>query len=169
MLLIHDLTKEISSEILCSLPPKTKVLSKEIDNIHPCCGCFKCWTKTPGKCIINDSYTKMPKYILQNNVLVIITKIYYGCYSPYIKNVIDRSIGILLPFFQVVNKEIHHTPRYNKFPKFVVIGYGNDITPYEKATFKALIKANSLNLNFKDYKTFIVDDVYKIKDILGSL
>ncbi|ACA55362.1 NAD(P)H-dependent oxidoreductase [Clostridium botulinum] len=169
MLLIHDLTKENSSDILSLLPPKTKILSKEINNIHPCCGCFKCWTKTPGKCAINDSYTEMPKYILHSNVLIIITKIYYGCYSPYIKNVIDRSIGILLPFFQKINGEIHHVYRYNRSPKFVVIGYGENITPNEETTFRALIKANSLNLNFKDYKTFIVNDISKIKETLENL
>lgn len=90
----------------------------------------------------------MPKYILHSNVLIIITKIYYGCYSPYIKNVIDRSIGILLPFFQKINGEIHHIYRYNQSPKLVVIGYGEDITSNEETTFKALIKANSLNLNY---------------------
>ncbi len=85
MLLIHDLSKEDSINISSLLPYNTKILSKEIGNIHPCRGCFNCWTKTPGKCTINDSYTEMPKYILQSNVVIIITKLYYGCYSPYIK------------------------------------------------------------------------------------
>ena len=169
MLLVHDLNKENSMKILSLFPSKIKVLSKEIDNIHPCCGCFKCWTKTPGKCIINDSYTEMPKYILESDTFIIVTKIYYGCYSPYIKNVIDRSIGILLPFFQTINGELHHTPRYNKSPKFIVIGYGDNVTPNEELTFRSLVKANSLNLNFKDYKTFVIDDIYKINDILKTL
>ncbi len=51
----------------------------------------------------------------------------------------------------------------------MVIGYGENITPSEETTFKALIKANSLNLNFKDYKTFIVNDISKIKETLENL
>ncbi len=97
MLLIHDLTKEDSSDILSLLPSNSKILSKEINNIHPCCGCFKCWTKTPGKCIINDSYTEMPKYILHSDLLIIITKYIMLLLSLY-KNVIDRSIGFYYPF-----------------------------------------------------------------------
>lgn len=85
------------------------------------------------------------------------------------KNIIDRSIGILLPFFQKINGEIHHVYRYNKSPKFVVIGYGENITPNEETTFKSLIKANSLNLNFKGYETFIVNDISKIKETLENL
>ncbi|MCS4525520.1 hypothetical protein JTS98_01355 [Clostridium botulinum] len=41
--------------------------------------------------------------------------------------------------------------------------------PNEETTFKSLIKANSLNLNFKDYETFIVNDISKIKETLENL
>lgn len=169
MLLVHDLSKKNLNEILPFVSKNTKILSKETAPIQPCYGCFKCWTKTPGKCIINDFYTEMPKFILHNNIFIIITKIHYGCYSPYIKNVIDRSIGILLPFFKSVNGEIHHVSRYDKFPKFIAIGYGKDITSDEKATFKNLVKAYCINLSFTQYESFIVDDICKIKDVLKNL
>ncbi|AQS08487.1 hypothetical protein CLOBY_05950 [Clostridium saccharobutylicum] len=63
MLLIHDLNVDDSKELTSVLPPNSRVLSKEIDNINGCLGCFNCWLKTPGRCIIEDSYTEMPKYI----------------------------------------------------------------------------------------------------------
>src|SRR5471030_606743 len=138
MLLIHDLNVEDSKEIITLLSPNSKIFSKEIDNIKGCLGCFNCWIKTPGKCIIEDSYTEMPRYILENDTFIIITEIKYGCYTSYVKNIIDRSIGFLLPFFQTVNNEFHHLPRYKKSPKFIVIGYGEDITSDEELTFKAL-------------------------------
>lgn len=28
------------------------------EKINPCMGCFGCWTKTPGKCVIRDSAVK---------------------------------------------------------------------------------------------------------------
>jgi hypothetical protein len=36
-------------------------------NIQPCCGCFNCWIKTPGKCVIEDDYTIMPKLFIEND------------------------------------------------------------------------------------------------------
>ncbi|MCS4522137.1 hypothetical protein JTS97_10990 [Clostridium botulinum] len=91
-------------------------------------------------------------------MLLSLYKKYYRSFHRYITT-----------FFQKINGEIHHVYRYNKSPKFVVIGYGENITPNEETTFKSLIKANSLNLNFKDYETFIVNDISKIKETLENL
>lgn len=170
MLLIHDLNIEDSKEIVQALPKGSKVLSKEIDNIRGCLGCFNCWVKTPGRCIIEDSYTEMPKYILENETFVIITEIKYGCYTSYVKNVIDRSIGILLPFFQTINGELHHLPRYdNAALKFVVIGYGKDVTTDEEQTFKDIIKGNALNFCVSNHKTYVIKDISDAKKIIETL
>jgi multimeric flavodoxin WrbA len=169
MLLIHDLNVEDSKEIIPSLPHNSKIFSKEIDNIKGCLGCFSCWNKTPGRCIIEDSYTELPKYILESGTFIIITQIKYGCYTSYVKNVIDRSIGFLLPFFQTINGELHHIPRYNKSPKFVVIGYCDDITSDEEQTFKDLIKGNAINFCMPDYETYVIKDISEAKAILENL
>ena len=170
MLLVHDLKKEYSSKIIPLLPLNSKILSKEIDNIKGCLGCFHCWTKTPGRCIIEDSYTEMPRYILESGTFIIITEIKYGCYTSYIKNVIDRSIGFLLPFFQIINGELHHLPRYNnKYLKFVVIGYGENITPNEEQTFKDLIKGNAINMCMPNYETYVIKDISQAEKILQDL
>lgn len=170
MLLIHDLNANDSKEIIPLLPSNSKVLSKELDNIKGCLGCFNCWTKTPGKCIINDSYTEMPKYILEEKTFIIVTQIKYGCYTSYVKNVIDRSIGILLPFFQNVNGELHHLPRYdNSKLKFVVIGYGDDITSMEEQTFKSLVKGNAINLCVPNYECYVIKDISNAKEIIRNL
>jgi len=171
MLLIHDLNVEDSSEIIPLLPPNSKIFSKKIDNIKGCICCFNCWIKIPGKCIINDSYTEMPKYVLESGTCIIITEIKYGCYSSYVKNVIDRfSGGLLLPFFQTVNGELNHLPRYrNNSLKFVVIGYGENVTLDEEQTFKDLIVRNMINLCVTDYDSYVIKNIIKAKTILEDL
>lgn len=170
MLLIHDLDQDDEKKITPFLQPDTKIFSKKINNIRGCLGCFNCWMKTPGKCIIRDSYTEMPKYILRSGTFVIITRIKYGCYTSYVKNVIDRSIGILLPFFRYVNGEMHHIPRYdNKSIKLVVIGYSEDITDNERQTFKDLVRGNSINLCIPNYEVHIIKDISEAKSILENL
>lgn len=170
MLLIHDLDNDQKDLLEKSLGDDVKIFSKEIDDIHPCLGCFNCWLKTPGRCVINDSYTEMPKYIKENDKLVIISEIRYGSYSPYIKRVIERSIGFLLPFFRFVNGEIHHSVRYKEVPKMIFIGYSNsEITEDSKKTFRDLIKGNAINFGCSEHETFIVKDINEIKDILSEI
>lgn len=171
MLLIHDLNVKDANEIIPLLPPNSKIFSKETDNIKSCLGCFSCWIKTPGKCIIKDSYSEIPKYILENGTCIIITEIKYGCYTSYVKNVLDRlPSGLLLPFFQTVNGEIHHVPRYkNTALKFIVIGYGQDVTSDEEKTFKDLIKRNMINLYVTNYESYVIKNISEAKAILEIL
>ena len=53
-LLIHDLDQKEWNEV-SSQYEGWEIIS-ENSKIHPCCGCFKCWTKTPGECVIKDGY-----------------------------------------------------------------------------------------------------------------
>lgn len=168
MLLIHDLSDH-KDEIEELFPQDTKIFSKDINNIHPCLGCFKCWVKTPGVCVIKDSYTEMPKYIKSNDKLVIISELRYGSYSPYIKKVIERSIGFLLPFFRLIDGEVHHSIRYKDIPKFYFIGYSDSITEDEEKTFRNLVKGNAINFGVKEYKAFVANNFEDMKNIIQSI
>lgn len=169
MLLIHDLDDENKIKIEGLIPEGSKIYSKDIDNIHPCLGCFKCWLKTPGRCIINDSYTESPKYIKQADKMIIITEVRYGSYSPYVKRVIERSIGFLLPFFRKYHGEIHHSIRYDHVPELIFIGYSSTITSEEEKTFKDLVKANALNFGAEKFNSFLVKDTTEIIEIIKNI
>lgn len=169
MLLIHDLNKENKMQIENLMPDNSKIFSKDIGDIHPCLGCFKCWLKTPGRCIINDSYTEIPKHIKQTDKVIFITEVRYGSYSPYIKRVIERSIGFLLPFFRFFNREIHHAIRYEKVPELIFIGYSTSITSQEEKIFRNLVKANAANFGAEKYHSFIAKNITEIKNIINNI
>lgn len=171
MLLVHDLTPHKFHNFAKLLPENTQIVSKEMNNIHPCCGCFKCWLKTPGKCVINDDYTSIPKLLKENDIFLIISEIKYGCYSSYIKNVIERSLGFLLPFMIKKINETHHIVRYKRhIPKIIFIGYGEDVSNDEKETFKEISKANAINLGAENnYICHIASDLSDIEKILKSI
>lgn len=168
-LIIEDLSAEDFKSI-CPLALKDiQVITNEEGRIAHCIGCFGCWVKSPGVCVINDGYDLMGPAFAASEELILITKIQYGGYSPFIKNVLDRSIGFMLPFFTIRKNEMHHQDRYSDRMKMTVIGYGENVTPEEKTTFKGIVAANALNFNPEGYRAIIVDTKEDITKVLEAL
>ena len=117
------------------------------NNIAACMGCFDCWVKTPGVCVINDVASEIAKDVVQSEVLVKLTPIVFGGYSSDLKKALDRSIPILLPFFREINGEIHHRARYKHYPKLLVVGYLQRPNPEYERLFRFLVQRNAINMH----------------------
>ena len=147
-LIIHDLSKEQWEALAFPLKEETKIIDNS-GKIKKCMGCFGCWLKTPGRCVIPDEYQRMGELAAKAEELTIISKCSFGSYSSFVKNVLDRSISYVLPFFEIREGEMHHRKRYDNQFLMRVIFYGSDITEEEKETAKELVKANAVNLHGK--------------------
>ena len=109
-LLIHDMNDEEWSKV-CENYKEWEVISDN-GTIKPCIGCFGCWLKEPGECVIKDGYEKMGALIHRADEIRVITTYTYGGFDSFVKNVFDRSIGWVLPFFELDHDEMHHKRRY---------------------------------------------------------
>jgi multimeric flavodoxin WrbA len=146
-LIIHDLLGE-EAMLPALLPSDNRQVISDNGRIKPCIGCFGCWTKTPGECLIrNDGYNCIGRQLGHCDELWVISECFYGAYSPFVKNVFDRSIGYLLPFFRIKNGEMHHIIRYDKRFTIKVFFYGENITPEEQATARGILHGNFINLD----------------------
>lgn len=123
------------------------MIIKPDGKIHTCTGCFGCWLKTPGVCVIHDGYENTGIYVGKCDEMIIISKCVYGSFSPFVKTVIDRSISYNQPDFVIRNGEMHHKPRYDSSISFSVYLYGDDICEKEKETAKSVSAANAVNYN----------------------
>ena len=65
------------------------------------------------------------------------------------KNVMDRSISYIHPFFVNKNGEMHHRRRYSNRARLEVRFYG-DTTEQEKHTARSLVEAKIINLWWED-------------------
>ena len=144
--------------------------------IKPCLGCFKCWVQTPGICIIDDYGRETAKKMIQSNILVYLTPITYGAYSAELKKAVDRSLGLISPFFRVHENEIHHEMRYDKYPNLVVIGILDKSNPDQEEIFTALVRRTVINLFCPKYSPQVIyaddDDStikQKIEECLGEV
>lgn len=153
-LIIHDMNDEDFKKTTFSQMENSKVI--KIDNIKPCVGCFNCWLKTPGICSLDDDY-KLNSYLLSKcDRLIVISKNYYGMFSPNIKNFFDRSISYVKPYFKIIYGEMHHYKKYKKTLNIDYYFYG-DITNKEEKTLSKLVKANSENLHSNNRIAFITN------------
>ncbi|MBQ7973065.1 MAG: flavodoxin family protein [Lachnospiraceae bacterium] len=118
-------------------------------NIKYCIGCFGCWAKTPGECVIHDGYQRTSLDMGLCDEMIIISECYYGTVSPFIKNVQDRAISYVQGDFILRNGEMHHKHRYDNKFQLSAYFYGEDITEEEKQTARDIIAGNAENFDAK--------------------
>ena len=150
-ILIHDLSTEQFRSLFPEINNDVYIIS-DTRTIQHCIGCFGCWVKSPGECVLKDGYDNMGELLSRSEKVTIISQCFYGCYSPFVKNVLDRSIPWLLPFFKIRNNETHHKRRYQNNMQLAVHFYGENITTEERETAKKLVKANCVNFYVKNYE-----------------
>lgn len=127
------------------------------EGVHHCIGCFGCFVKTPGKCVITDACQDQGSKMAHCDELVIVSECVYGGYSPDAKIQIDRILPYLHADFDIVDGEMHHAMRYDNDPFVRVYFYGNDITEAEKRTARRLLERNSKNLGFSRWEIVFCD------------
>ena len=156
-IIIHDLPEEKLKDVYKNTNNSLIITNNK--KIKSCMGCFHCWTKNPGECRIKDGYDNIAELYSKAEKIIIISRCCYGSYSPFVKNVMDRSIPYLLPFFKIINKEMHHTIRYKKNLSFEVYFYGENISDEEKEIAKNLVKANCINLNVTNFDVSFLETI----------
>lgn len=63
-------------------------------DIKHCCGCFTCWTKTPGKCVYKDDMEELLSKVLEADVMVYATPLYYYTVTGIMKDFMDRMLPL---------------------------------------------------------------------------
>ena len=138
-LLIHDMEKEEFKKIAANYEGWEIV--SDNGKIKPCVGCFGCWVKTPGECVIKDGFDKMGGLIHRADEVVVMSRYTYGGFSSFVKNVFDRSIGWVLPYFELYEGEMHHKKRYPEDKKLTFIFRSNGLTKEDKVRARRYVQA----------------------------
>jgi multimeric flavodoxin WrbA len=114
--------------------------------IAPCAGCFGCWTRTPGECVIKDDAREVVGSYVGSDLVVYVTPVTFGGFSSQLKKLLDRIIlSVLDPRFTVVGGEVHHRLRYRRYPKTVGFGTLPSSDPEAERLFARLVARNGIN------------------------
>jgi multimeric flavodoxin WrbA len=88
---------------------------------------------------------------VKSDVVVLVTPISFGGYASQLKKAVDRMIGIVSPFFQIINGETHHKPRYDRYPALAAIGFLSEPDEEQSEIFRQLVARNATNLHAPAY------------------
>lgn len=145
IVLIHDLRKEQAERLLSQYESEPTVVDND-GTIKHCIGCFGCWTKEPGICILQDKYRDNGALMGSAKEIHIVSQCVYGGFSPFVKNVLDRSISYVHPDFRIREGKTHHRLRYSIPFKLRILFYGKSIPEQERITAEKVVKANVINM-----------------------
>ncbi|MDR1688921.1 MAG: flavodoxin family protein [Clostridiales bacterium] len=81
--------------------------------IKPCSGCFACWNKTTGKCVLNDGMAEILSKLVAADVVIWSFPLYYFGVPGGLKNLIDRQLPLNLPFMAAESENGAHPARYD--------------------------------------------------------
>lgn len=73
MLWVHDLNEKDAEDFFDFSGQKDEILPANQVNQH-CIGCFGCWIKTPGRCVLADGWKNLPIRLAKARHVVIISR-----------------------------------------------------------------------------------------------
>jgi hypothetical protein len=116
-------------------------------DLAPCMGCFGCWIKKPGECVIPDGIRAINAAAMQSDTVIYLSPVLFGQCSANIKDAIDRWLPNMLPFFMIRNDgSMIHPRRYESYPQQIFIGYGDEVDPEDAGLFQDIIKKHRRNV-----------------------
>ncbi|MDR1578108.1 MAG: hypothetical protein LBT86_07780 [Deltaproteobacteria bacterium] len=151
-LLIHDLEnpplKWAEKALVWAARPKVK----------PCQGCFGCWERTPGVCVINDRAQALPSLLAQTDHLILVSRLSVWGVSPEVKAVLERGLPNLLPFMAQKMGVLLHDPRHPHPWALTAVFYGPLETERQDLA-QAMIEAIGLNLASNPIKCHFISEL----------
>ena len=160
-LILHDLPPAQAERLL---PPQSESVAwfGALPGVKPCTGCFGCWVKTPGQCVIPDRGRELTPLLARAERFTVVSRCYYGGLSPDVKAALDRFIGYMLPWFKIDGGEMHHVPRYAQRIVLAWHLYG-DITDAECETALRLAAANAHNMSASGHAAHFYADAEELE------
>lgn len=154
---MHLILSDRPLAISPSDPETTVILDLSRLNIAHCVGCFGCWTKTPGKCVIRDDGVTVYPLIAACDKILYVSRIRYGGYDTTLKTMLERAIPIQQAFIRLHQGETHHIQRAVAPKQAVIIGYG-PVSAQEEDLFRQLADRNARNMNFLRHRVLVVPE-----------
>jgi len=110
----------------------------------------------PGVCVFEDDGQKLAPAVIASDLTVFFAPVTFGGYSADLKKGLDRLIGLISPFFMTIAGEIHHRPRYDKYPALMGVGVQEKPDRDSGEIFSTLVQRNALNFHSPGHAALLI-------------
>lgn len=119
-------------------------------DMRGCNGCFGCWVKTPGECVQADDGSRHRQAFIQSDFHLYAAPLCMGYPSALLKISMDKSIPLIHPYVVEDQGEVHHLPRYKRYPRMgLLLQAEADTDPGDLHIVTNLFSRAALNMKSK--------------------
>lgn len=156
---IFDLRKKKDGEIYEAIKnlydEPLNVVKLEEQSITPCIGCWNCWLKTPGRCVMNDKMAEHYADYINSDTVILLIDTAQGFINHQAKAFFDRTIPHYLPYIEIVDGECHHVARYKSYPNLVFYFETEDLSNQEEQVIEDYLYRTAYQFQSKAYRIVI--------------
>ena len=153
---VYDRLEKLVKDILRDKGADVTEKQLERGELAHCMGCFGCWLKKPGECVINDGMTEINRTFMKSDAVIYLCPVVFGQASANMKDAIDRWLPNMLPFFITRSDgSTMHPPRYDDYPSVIMIAYGEALSDEDAQLFVDIAnhRSNMTALTYTDGDT----------------
>lgn len=93
-------TMNVTRAFLSGFPEDTQIETAELKSldIRHCTGCYSCWGKTDGRCVINDDMQAFREKILAADIIIESFPLFFFGMPSRLKAMTDRCLAFMMPY-----------------------------------------------------------------------
>ncbi len=154
---------------LSSRRHEVKVFALRDLELKYCVGCWSCWWgPTCGECVFPDSSSHVWAETINSDLLVVASPVIMGFLSALLKQAQDKMPVLLHPYIEIVDGELRHRKRYDKYPKWgLLLEKGEDTDEDDIEIITEIEKHAARNLRSSLYFTALTTD--SVKDVSDEI
>ena len=144
-----------------------RLVLRDLD-IGQCLGCWGCWVKTPGECVLRDDGERVCRSVIGSRFTLLAAPLVMGFPTALLKRTVDRLLPLIHPYLAIVQGEIHHKARYRRYPTMGLLTQRGDADSDEDLAIVEAVFARTA-LNFKSRLAFVHETTASIEEVADAI
>ncbi len=136
-----------------------KIIELGDNKINTCIGCWDCWLKTPGRCVMKDWMSGIYYDYVNSDTVIILMDTAQGFINHTAKAFLDRTIPHFHPHIELVDGECHHVARYGKYPDMVFLYETEGLINNEEEIIEDYLYRTAFHFKCNSYRILKNEDL----------